>query len=101
MTRYAREIYLTASLLLSCDQSIYGKLIKYMADNYAMGQENYPWTLPKMHNLLSNWQHSARTTPIPPTGGLYFSQEPVNDEGTELTNKGSGVGGGHNIRPDI
>ena len=88
VTSYAREAYLTVSLLLICDRRFYGNLVEDMGNNYAMGQDNYPRTLPKTKKLLKNWQHRAWNTPRPPTGGLDFSQERTNDEGTSLTNDG-------------
>ena len=57
-----------------------------MGNRYVMGQANYPPTLTNMQKLLANWQKSAQKTPRPPTGGLEFSQERKNDEGTGLTN---------------
>ena len=69
-----REAYIMVSLLLSSDQSIYGNLVKDMQNSYTLGQNNYPRTLPKMQNLLANWQNSARKTPINPTRNLSFDQ---------------------------
>ena len=37
VTSYSRKAHLTVSLLLSCDQSIYGKLVEDMGNSYAMG----------------------------------------------------------------
>ena len=52
---YAREVYLTVSLLLSCGFSIYVKLVEDMGNRYFMGKDNYPQTLPKIQNIFSNW----------------------------------------------
>ena len=57
-----------------------------MSNIYAMGQNNYTRTLPKMKNLLSNWHNSAFTIPIYPTISLAFSQERTNYDGTVPTN---------------
>ena len=38
---YARDKYLSVSLLLSCDRSIYGKLVEDVGGSYAMSQDNY------------------------------------------------------------
>ena len=46
--------------------------------------------MPKIKNLLSNWWNSAQTIHIPPTGGLDFSQEQINDEFTGPTNDSHG-----------
>ena len=53
---YASKAYLSVRL--------YGKLIKDMGNNYSMGQDSYPQTLPKMQNLLTNCLHMTRTTPV-------------------------------------
>ena len=38
VTDYAREAYLLVSLMMSCDRSVYGKLIEDMENNYTVGQ---------------------------------------------------------------
>ena len=90
VTSYTREEYLVVSLILSCNPSIYRKIVDYMGNSYDMGKYNYPWTMPKIKNLLSNWWNSAQTIHIPPTGGLDFSQEQINDEFTGPTNESHG-----------
>ena len=90
VTSYDREAYLTVSLLLRCDQSIYGKLVEDMGHSYALGQDNYPRTLHKIQNLLANFKNSSQMTSRPPTGGIAFSQEQTNDEGNGPTNSGHG-----------
>ena len=86
--RYSREACLTVSLHLSSDLSIHVKLVEDMCNSYDMGKNNYPQTLPKMQNPLTNWLKSAWTEPIPPTGGLAFSQDWKIGEGTGPTNDG-------------
>ena len=93
VTSYTRETYLTVSLLLSCDCSIYGKLVEEMGNSYTMGKVKHPRTLTNMQNLLANWRNSARTTPRRPTDGLSFTQEIVNNKSNRPTN------GGHIGRP--
>ena len=48
VTRYSRELYFAVRLLLSCDQSIYIKLVEDMSNSYALSQYKYPRTRPKM-----------------------------------------------------
>ena len=74
-TNYTREAYLNVSLLLSCDCRIFENIIEDKGNKYAMDQDNYPRTLPKMQNLPNNWRHNDRTILRPPLGGLYFSQD--------------------------
>ena len=47
VTNYAREAYISISLLMICDCIIYINLIKFMVNNYAMYQDKYTITLPK------------------------------------------------------
>ena len=47
VTNYAREAYISISLLMICDCIIYINLIKFMGNNYAMYQDKYTITLPK------------------------------------------------------
>ena len=63
VTSYAREAYLTVSLLLICDRRFYGNLVEDMGNNYAMGQDNYPRTLPKTKKLLKNGNTERGTHP--------------------------------------
>ena len=85
---YSREAYLVVSLPLSCDRGIYSKLVEDMVNIYAMGQDNYPQTLPKMKNLLSNCQNIALKTPRPPARGLAFDQELSNNKSNVPTRGG-------------
>ena len=54
ITDYDREAYLSVSLLMRHDRSIYGDLIKEMGKNYAMDQDKYLRNLPKVQKLLTN-----------------------------------------------
>ena len=82
VTSYTREAYLAVNLLLSCDRSIYGKLVEDMGNIYAMGQYKYHQTLPNIQDLLTNLHNSAWTMLRSPTSGLAFLQERRNNEGT-------------------
>ena len=73
-----------------------------MGNNYAMGQVSYTQTLPNMKNILSSWLHIARTTPVPPYGGLSLAQENANEKRVSLTNNsGCGREGGRYQKTDI
>ena len=81
VTNYAREAYLAVSLLLISNWRIYGKLVKDMGNIYETGQDNYHRTLPKMLNILANWQNSAGMAPRLLTGCLAFVQKWTHDVG--------------------
>jgi hypothetical protein len=62
------------ALLLGCDRSRYGKLIKDLENDFLQGRNNYPTTVVAAYNLLTNWKQENRAGWRAPTAdGVAFA----------------------------
>ena len=74
-TDSAIELYQTTAFLLGSDRSLFGKFIKEIQNDYAMGVDKYPKTLQEDYYILHHYNFYDREykSPINNTsGGMDF-----------------------------
>ena len=76
---HAYEAYITVSMLLSLDRSIYGKLIEDLSNSYLVGTNHYPHTRAKMQDTIVCCRNrAARYGLCTPPGAVIFVQDNYN-----------------------
>jgi hypothetical protein len=82
----ANERSLAVAFINKADRSRYGRMIEDLANNYLMGQNNYPITLTQAYNLLVNWQQDPRNMVhygAGPNDGVVFAHHGDEEEQTD------------------
>ena len=88
---HAYEAYITVSMLLSLDRSIYRKLIEDLSNSYLVDTNHYPHTRAKMQDTIVCCRNrAARYGLRTPPGAVIFVQDNYDDSANGETHSHNG-----------